>query len=235
MRQRKKNQQRRSAKLRELDEQERGRGRPIRRDPTESRKDRVALLETKCMSTVVSPPAASEELEWLGRIDCSTWPAVDAARYAFVSQVLKAIVAGTRPSNIAQPDGGFFRWPSTEVSNGVTKTARIEAVVAVGMLSTVGYHVGVNGLSSSVRQRILERIYRDELPRSFPKEYLAEWGQTATASRLRKLANTIAALTRNMKRRSPGAAATDDWEMDLGMLKRRFYDGKYDFPWPRSN
>ena len=64
--------------------------------------------------------------------------------------------------------------------------------------------------------------------------YAAEWGRPNTAQRLQKLAETIAALTRNAKRRN--AARMDksirEWESDLAYLKRRYYEGRFSFPWP---
>lgn len=211
------------------------RGEAPRRDRDEARKDRLAALCTKCRTTHIFQPEAIEELNWLGQIDSSTWPEADRMRHLFVVKVLNAIVAGTRPDDILEPTGGVFRWPSTDVPPGNGKSARIEAELPVGVLSTVGYRVGVNGLAPVIRHQILERIYRGQLPQELPRDYLAEWGLPGTAHRLHKLANTIAALTRNMKRRSPGAAASGDWEEDLRMLKRRFYDGVYAFPWPRSD
>ena len=211
------------------------RGEAPRREPDEPRKDRVAALGTKCRATLISQSEAMEELNWLEQIDCSKWPEPDRARHRFVGQVLKAIVAGTRPGDISEPDGGVFRWPSTDAHPGNGKPARIEAEFLVGVLSTMGYRVGVNGLAPAIRYQILERTYRGQLPQSLPRDYLSEWGSPGTAHRLQKLANTIAALTRNMKRRSPGAAASDDWEEDLRMLKKRFYDGVYAFPWPHSD
>jgi hypothetical protein len=68
----------------------------------------------------------------------------------------------------------------------------------------------------------------------FPKEYLAEWDSPGTASRFRKLAETIAALTRNAKRRRDALfeTAVEHWEQDLRFLYDRFYVGTFGFGWP---
>lgn len=56
----------------------------------------------------------------------------------------------------------------------------------------------------------------------------------SSAQRLQKLAETIAALTRNAKRRN--AARMDksirEWESDLAYLKRRYDEGRFSFTWP---
>jgi hypothetical protein len=51
------------------------------------------------------------------------------------------------------------------------------------------------------------------------------------------LANTLAALTRNAKRRGGlcDAVAIDDWESDLAFLRERYYDDVFHFGWPASD
>jgi hypothetical protein len=63
-----------------------------------------------------------------------------------------------------------------------------------------------------------------------------EWGENNSSMRLQKLANTIASLTKNAKRRkSPPAQAISDWESDLDWLKDSFYNGRFSFHWPSAN
>jgi hypothetical protein len=67
---------------------------------------------------------------------------------------------------------------------------------------------------------------------------LAEgWGKPRTARRLQKLANTLAALTRNAKRRDSMsyAKAIDDWEDDLALLRERYYVQFLHFGWPATD
>ena len=58
-----------------------------------------------------------------------------------------------------------------------------------------------------------------------------------SAQRLRKLAETIAALTRNAKRRRDSIMATaiEHWEQDLEFLYYEFYVEKFYFGWPTTD
>jgi hypothetical protein len=64
-----------------------------------------------------------------------------------------------------------------------------------------------------------------------------EWGELQTAQRLRKLADTLAAFTRNAKRQAAVsyAAAIDDWEADLIFLYDRYYVNLFRFEWPATD
>lgn len=66
-----------------------------------------------------------------------------------------------------------------------------------GVLSYVGYRVGRNGLSEGVRLQILNCVFHNTLPRVESPEYMEEWGTPETSERLQKLAESIAAFTRN--------------------------------------
>jgi hypothetical protein len=62
-------------------------------------------------------------------------------------------------------------------------------------------------------------------------------GANQTARRLHKLANTLAALTRNAKRRDTVSLskAVDDWERDLAFLHDRYYVNFFRFGWPETH
>ena len=130
-----------------------------------------------------------------------------------------------------------FKWPSTEAP--ASKNTLSNEFTPKGLLGACGYNTGKNGLVKRQRQRLLRRIYKCELPAksdTLPKKYLDEWGAPQTAKRLSKLANTLATLTRNEKRKKRGdfAKSIADKENDLSYLKSNFYDGKYDFKWPST-
>jgi hypothetical protein len=130
----------------------------------------------------------------------------------------------------------FFRWPSTLAPGGSGNLPTIDWDKD-GLLSAFGYHVGLTSpLSGTMRRAILERIYRTPLGSDIPAEIRSEWGQASTSKRLRKLANTIAALTRNAKRNHAGSygVAVREWEEDLYYLYVHHYVGKYGFPWPTT-
>jgi hypothetical protein len=131
--------------------------------------------------------------------------------------------------------GHPFRWPSTTAQPGQEALADGVFEIDIGVLRTLGYRVGVEGLGEIRRHDLLDDVYTEPLGilRGHPQE--AQWGGPASARRLHKLANVIAAFARNAKRRArPPAIAVAEWEADLRYLKKKFYDGRYDFQWPRT-
>lgn len=136
-----------------------------------------------------------------------------------------------------QPLNGdeHFEWPSTDARAG-KRYINTSDWLSEGFLSLVGYRVGRNeGLSLSYRQRILSEVFRSHLPPVFPKEYIEEWGAPESSKRLQKMAETIAALTRNARRRgSLMETAIKHWEKDLEFLYYDFYVEKFHFGWPST-
>jgi hypothetical protein len=104
------------------------------------------------------------------------------------------------------------------------------------MLSLLGYHVGeIQPTPRDTRLRILE--YAFECYPLGDVAYYSEWGKPSTPQRLKKLANTLAALTRNAKRRDRMSweAAIDDWEHDLWFLYQNYYVDLFHFGWPSTD
>lgn len=133
---------------------------------------------------------------------------------------------------------GAFRWPSTEVRKGKGASAPMEIrnPLPEGMLVRMGYRVGaVRGESDYMRHRILQHIFEGDLAGE-PGLYRESWGENGTAQRLKKLAYTIAALTRNAKRRDTQNLdeAIGQWEDDLEHLYERYYVGRFGFDWPST-
>ena len=131
----------------------------------------------------------------------------------------------------------WFPWPKTIASQGVRRLKGIDWK-PYGMLSYLGYHVGETPPTPrDVRWHVLEYVFQHQLPPLDSRIYYLEWGQPQTAQRLKKLANTLAALTRNAKRRdgSSYAKAIDDWEGDLMFLRERYYFGFFHFGWPATD
>jgi hypothetical protein len=129
-----------------------------------------------------------------------------------------------------------FKWPTTEAKKG-TGACPVEFAVETGVLKVLGYSVGKSGIRSSVaRRKILSAAYVGSLPPVNNRSYMHEWGNANTPKRLKKIADCIAASARSAKRRADSADmayAIEDWESDLSFLKRQYYDGKYDFAWPK--
>lgn len=130
----------------------------------------------------------------------------------------------------------FFSWPST-VAPGGSKDITFGDSPPEGLLAYLEYHVGqTRGESAPVRKIILERVFMGVLPPVFSDQYLAQWSSPGSASRLHKLAESIAAFCRNAKRRDPAklADAIKSWEEDLKYLYEQYYVGKFGFGWPAS-
>jgi len=126
-----------------------------------------------------------------------------------------------------------FTWPTTDALKGVGDNLS-PAWPETGLLRFMGYTVGDNGINQFRRQKILNTIFEGLLPNVNSPEYMEEWGIPQTAKRLKKLANSIAAFVRNSKRSSIDMSkAISEWENDLEYLYENFYQGKFDFQWPK--
>lgn len=158
-------------------------------------------------------------------------PSHSAAR-----EVLSAIGGEWARRKRQPPDpDGMFDWPSTRADGGDGQL-RTDGWLPQGLLGFVEYRVGrTQGVSAPVRRALLHEIFTGELPAVFPAEYLDEWGDPSTAGRLQEMAETIAALTRNAKRRRMAPRdAIRDWESDLRFLYERYYVNYFHFAWPSS-
>lgn len=145
----------------------------------------------------------------------------------------------TPPPPQPPPSAGnqaYFAWPSTHAAEGNGQLSSDHFLTKQGLLSTLGYQVGTNGLPPDHRRAILDAAFQQPLPALSNAAYLAEWGAPKSAQRLQKLAESIAAFARNAKRRNSANLhkSIRDWEADLAYLKRRYYDGRFSFPWPAT-
>lgn len=134
----------------------------------------------------------------------------------------------------ATNDPDFFKWPST-----IARPGHGDMIFAgwhdEGILSYLGYHVGIaGGASDGMRRQILDFVFGEVLPPVNSASYVKDWGYPATASRLKRLAHEIARFTRTAKRKRSAdmSSAVRDWEADLRYLRRKYYVGKFGFGWP---
>lgn len=132
-----------------------------------------------------------------------------------------------------------FEWPNVDIARVLDSRELGRFDAGEGMLSSFGYHVGMNGVGQAARYRILAQILDDT---SKLKNLLARTGAPKSCSRLRLVAYTIAGCVWRANRRSRADmhVAIRDWLDDLEWLKTTYYDGKCDghpaearFPWPR--
>ena len=130
-----------------------------------------------------------------------------------------------------------FPWPSTTAFPGLCDIPEPDWP-QVGLLSHMGYRVGRSGEPTSRRREILAKVFEyDPLPNVDSADYMKQWGSARSGARLRKLAETIASLARNEKRRNSISylEAIRDREEDLAWLKQRYYTGQFRFQWPSTS
>lgn len=127
-----------------------------------------------------------------------------------------------------------FTWPSTDAAKGYGGFD-IGDAPDVGMLAYLEYRVGrTQGQPLGVRRAILDRVVEGTLPLYGGLDYYEAWGEAGSAARLQKLAEAIAAFTRNAKRRNSNrlSDAIAEWEEDLEYLYRKYYLPRFAFGWP---
>ena len=132
------------------------------------------------------------------------------------------------------PPGEFFKWPSTRVQRSASGQIGVVNWRAEGVLRILGYRVGVSGVSAPARHDILDLAFKGRLPAMQDQQYGQELGAPDSSTRLQKLANIIAGLARNAKRKELRALdrAIRDWERDLEYLRISHYEGRFSFRWP---
>jgi hypothetical protein len=118
-------------------------------------------------------------------------------------------------ARLTQLQGTQFSW-STTANPGSQNLPSDAFKYEEGLLRHYGYKVGMNGLPESERWEILDTIFLRPLLQMDNAAYLSEWGEPKSAKRLQKLAESIAAFTRNAKRRNRGSfsKAIQDWETE---------------------
>lgn len=138
---------------------------------------------------------------------------------------------------IQAAQGKWFPWPTTIASPGARRLKGVDWRQN-GMLSFLGYRVGeTQPTPQDIRWCVLEYVFECHLPPLIDSKYYLEWERPLTAQRLRKLANVLATLTRNAKRRDgvSCAKAIDDWERDLVFLYEKYYLDLFHFGWPTTD
>jgi hypothetical protein len=153
-----------------------------------------------------------------------------------IRRVLDCISSEWKRRQLITPPDEYFKWPTTEAEGG--NGALFGSLwPAVGLLRFMGYVVGcTHGKPTELRHAILAEIFRCHLPPVESPAYMLEWCEPTSAARLKKIAETIAALTRNAKRRHDGlmSEAIRDWERDLLFLYQKYYLGHFHFGWPSA-
>lgn len=127
-----------------------------------------------------------------------------------------------------------FPWPSTIAPIGTGSLPEVDWPKQ-GLLSYMGYQVGVNAARAEKRRQILAQVFdAKDLPKVDSPEYMRQWGGCRSSQRLYKMSHSIASFARNAIRNDPDrlAIAIRHWTDDLDWLKRTYYTGRFQFEWP---
>ena len=92
-----------------------------------------------------------------------------------------------------------------------------------GMLSAVGYHVGiVQGKSEAIRHKLLDYIMTGTLPPAGSPPYYEEWGEPLSKQRYRKLHRVITVQASSNEHFENRDVAIGEWREDLVYLQNHW-------------
>ena len=208
--------------------------------------DRPAEAAPSPSTTTSEPPAIIKRIPAMNITDtvnlwknCVNILAKESQRYRWPQSrlIIDAIHNEWHRRNaVILKDDDYFRWPDIDAVGGNGTLAA--NWLKNGLLSYMDYHVGnTQGVVTGKRRKILTEVFYGPVPPLFPRYYLEQWGAPSSAHRLRKLAETLASLIRNAKRRRDSdcyAKAIDQWTDDLEYLYLDYYIDKFHFAWPAT-
>lgn len=91
-----------------------------------------------------------------------------------------------------------------------------------GMLKTIGYAVGNDGVGTARRQLLLDHLIQGTLPFCGSPAYMAEWGYPNSKKRYRKLRDVLSQLVYKNRNFQEMAAAIIHWQTDLEYIKKNY-------------
>ena len=92
----------------------------------------------------------------------------------------------------------------------------------VGMLKTLGYAVGENGVKTKLRREILDYIMEGPLPIVASPAYTFEWGEPLTKARYDKLTRSLRAFIDGGENREGMEKAIIEWMEDLEYIETEY-------------
>jgi len=131
---------------------------------------------------------------------------------------------GTYPSTEYDVDAtGWFPWPRISVRGGSGNMPPLSSPFK-GIFSRHGYRVGQNGRVKSVREKILDQIFHEELSHE-NNAYKDQFGDPESHTRLKKMADFLASQAGNLARKNNPAndLAIEHYKMDLDYLYEEYY------------
>ena len=104
----------------------------------------------------------------------------------------------------------------------------------VGLLGSLGYKVGKSGKPEYRRHAILRVAFERNADDYIDPDYVSEWGGPRSRERLQKIVNSLAAFSRNARKRNTKSlqTAVRHWEKDLAFLRREYAESVDGVRWP---
>ena len=130
-----------------------------------------------------------------------------------------------------------FDWPNAKSTFVPGASGDVETVDWEGesLLKLMGYTAGAKGRDQGMRREILRRAFLENPPSVSDTQYLNQWAEPGSGTRLYKMAERIT-LNINLQTPKPQLQeAVRHWREDLAWLRSEFYDGKHTFHWPYPN
>ena len=90
-----------------------------------------------------------------------------------------------------------------------------------GLLSAMGYKVGMDGLKPLTRQKILTDVISGPIPLVNNPSYMEEWGEDGSSKRIKKTFNCLMAFS-SAKIHETHHEALKDWSEDIEWLENNF-------------
>ena len=125
----------------------------------------------------------------------------------------------------------YFRWDFKGIYPGPSIFHHKKMDKDIGVLATMGYHVGNSScLLPHQRREILRQAYEDYIP-FVEGNYMLKWGQPKTPKRLARIAEYLVFQIKERTKAQnqyfqDNTVCIEDWESDLRWLKTEFYDKK---------
>jgi hypothetical protein len=164
---------------------------------------------------------------------------ITKVRESFSKKILAASINGHDSIDIPEMSE-YFDWPNTDVEptwHGVSELDTSDWP-RIGVLKTLGYHVSEkNPLLTENRSKILDYVFSNsKLPFVKSYDHMLGWGPASSSSRLKKLANSLAAFGRREHKRG-NKSPLSKYDEDLDYLKEKYYQPMFpnDWVWPSTD
>ncbi len=133
-----------------------------------------------------------------------------------------------------------FRFPRTDTEIG-SGELEIKDRKTKGLLQAAGYARGQKafkiGLDKVSRRAILDSVYTKTIPKNLKIDDIEKWGKRNTGQRLKMMVYSLAHFVNQERRNYRGdyRISISDGRSDLKYLKAEYYDGEYDWIYPKTN